>query len=289
MNPKPTVSLPESHYWFLVVLLTIGFLTGCLPSTPSEETNTPTCFNLRWKTSTSPAWGIPFSPLESYANHIVFSGLQEEEMLLVVIDLEAPERTQVIQAQRWPPFLTPTIYSDRLAWLEESSTVSHIYVYDLKTEEKELITPSGVAVGVPALYEEHLVWPVWPAGERCIDEEECLLQLKHRNLSTGTEEELDISAQQLRGRLYLWDAYLVYTARGEAGDLDIVLHDLTTGEEGWLVTGEGDQKALDLQGTQLLYSPGEDGSSLDHILCNRGGTESVYGSSLGEVRYLGWI
>ncbi len=268
MNQETASNLGIGRYGWIFVLLLLSLLGGCRLSASREEPAdaTPRCFTLGEELVSHSPWGFTVSRLQAYEHRLVFAAFQGRETVLVLVDLETPENTQHVHAREGQVPLFPVIHGDRLAWAEDLFSDSQIYVYDLRTGEKELIAAPGSDLGDLALYEEHLVWRVWPEEEPCLAvDKECLTQLKYRNLSTGTEEYLGTG--QVEGGIHLWDTYLAYTARNEDRDLDIVLYDLTTGEEEWLITGEDDQTVLELQGAQLLYSPRKDKDSWNSEVC----------------------
>lgn len=52
----------------------------------------------------------------------------------------------------------PVISGNKLVWLDESSRVSRLTVYDIKTESRSYITKDVDNSSIPAIYNSRIVW-----------------------------------------------------------------------------------------------------------------------------------
>jgi hypothetical protein len=244
------------RYLRVALLIAAFSVTGCrqeanpLSQVTSDE---PTCIAFRES---------PLYPPKIQDSYVVFSILGEDGEVIVGVDLETRQKTKIVLDEGDPgsppaDLLFLTVHGNWIVWLEHPLHTppdsGELYAYNLTTSERARISKLVTLPALPALFGDTLVWvEKGPCPDTHITK--CSLRGRVHNLRTGEELSME-TAQRITDIVLLWNDYLVYNAYGEAGDLDIGMYDLTTGEERWLVTADDDQYLFSLQGSRVLYRP----------------------------------
>ena len=117
----------------------------------------------------------------------------------------------------------PSIYDDKIVWVDNRDGKDDIYMYDISTKKETLIKASeevGCSTGSPKIYGDRIVW-----SDSCYSDE--YSNIRMYNLSTSTETLI------ARGNAWYLDVYgdKIVWIEGHNGDGGIYMATLTWDEE----------------------------------------------------------
>jgi|GEM_PF-2508943 len=185
---------------------------------------------------------LAFSLPAIYGDRIVWAQLSGG---IYVYDLSTRSKISITAKPTW----TPSIYEDKIVWVDESDY--DVYLYDLSTSQKRRITSDSALQICPYIYGDKIAWDDYRNGAGDAD-----IYLYDLNTSTESRLAYDQQIRSIQSTPAIYADKVVWTdSRNELSDAnwDIYMLDFSTGAERQITTNTELDSKPQIYGDNIVW------------------------------------